>query len=409
MNIIKVLVVEPISKHSLARIARACRKNDWKSHLLITKSNKLISSKDDFDAITTFESLNMDTADVLGLLNDEDFSAVIPACEFAVPLSEKIAEAKGLYHNPLPMLKYYRDKSEMRKIFSEIGLSQPKVIIEVDDASQIGEIDWESLSYPLVAKPVEAAGSVLVRICSDKAQARQAVMDILTFSESRVTNLTFKTKALLEEAVLGPEYSIEVLVSGSKAVHRSITTKMLSPEPYCHEVGHIVGADIDPDIVRQVDDHVSRLICGWKIHNGVLHIEYKVKQGNIYVIEAAVRIAGDMISELVNLQYNVDLEESFILSRSNLPISLETRANSDGVIHGIRFIFDEYDLTAINQADFIQVVDVQYSELGSGIATDYNFSMRKGYALISCNKANFNDLVSLIQMERKNEVALTEA
>jgi biotin carboxylase len=405
MDAISVLVVEPISKYSLERVAAACIKNNWQSHLLITESNKLTADKDKFSKMTTFDSLNMSVDDVLACLEENEFSTVIPASEFAVPLAEKIADAKGLYHNPLSMVKFYRDKSEMRKKFGEIGVSQPKVYAEIADMSRMNDVDWNNFNYPVVAKPVEAAGSVLVKICANQAEAKQAVEDILLFSESRVTNLTFKTKALVEEAVLGPEYSNEVLVCDGKVLHSSITKKVLSPEPFCHEVGHIVGADVPQNIHRQVENNVSQLVKGWQIDNGILHVEYKAKKDKIYIIEAAARIAGDLISELVNLQYDINLEESFIIARSGRQVAVPKTSNGKDIIHGIRFIFDQYDLNEIKGSEFTSIVKLDYDELDSKISTDYSFTERKGYAIISCKKQDYERLLDLIRMAHKEKIS----
>jgi biotin carboxylase len=156
--------------------------------------------------------------------------------------------------------------------------------------------------------------------------------------------------------------------------------------------------DVNEEIESQVNDMVNRLGKGWQIKNGVLHIEYKVASGKIYVIEAAARIAGDNISELVELQYGVNLEESFIRVRSELPVEVNSKKLNKNRIHGIRFIFNENDINSINEAEFIEVVNLEFTELeNANNKVDYSFANRKGHAIVSCDKAYFKELTTLIQ------------
>lgn len=395
MNRLNVLLVEPISKHSLFRFGRACKNNNWHCDLLITKNNSLISLENDCNEIFQFDSLNQNKEELLLILNqDIKYDAVIPASEFAVPMSEKLADALGLYHNPLDLVDYYRDKSKMREIFERHTISQPKVLYVLTEKSELDEILWNSLSYPVVTKPSEAAGSVMVRICYNQSEVKEAVSEILEFKESRVTNLSFNNKALIEEAVLGPEYSVEILINNDEIVHSSVTTKIISQPPFCEELGHIVGNKVPRELLKKINKNIEKIKNAWKIKNGVIHAEFKVKNNEVYFIEAAARIAGDMISELVELAYGLNMEEAFILSRAGQKITKINRSADN--LYGIRFIFEQRDVERIKNAHFIESSDVDYNVDSSQPAVDFGFSNRKGRAILISDIQYMNEMYELI-------------
>ena len=153
MSNLKILLVEPISKHAIQRIGTCCRHNLWSAHWLMTRSNKLKEMAEDFGCAIFFDSLNESVEEVLKTVSKERYDAVVPASEFAVPMAEALAQRMGLYHNTLDIVSCYSDKSKMRKLFRQHGISQPSMLHELTSESQIDGIDWKALEYPVVAKP----------------------------------------------------------------------------------------------------------------------------------------------------------------------------------------------------------------------------------------------------------------
>lgn len=407
MKALNILLIEPISKHSLYRFGRACKINDWKCTLLITKSNKLIDQAHGYHRVFQFDSLDQDKEELIHLLGpNAEYDAIIPASEFAVPISEELANALGLYHNPLELVSYYRDKSKMREIFGRYDIPQPNVIHVVTENDNLDEIPWNELPYPVVTKPSEAAGSVMVRVCYSPIEAKNAICEILQFKESRVTRLSFNNKALIEQAVLGPEYSIEVLINNNKILHSSVTTKILSNPPFCEELGHIVGNNIPDDLRQQIEFNINKLKNAWQIKNGVIHAELKVKENRLYFIEAAARVAGDMISELVELAYGLNLEEAFILTRARHSISPPTQSVEK--LYAVRFIYEQRDVERMKNADFIESLDIDHITDLTQPANDFGFSSRKGRAILITDMRDFDKLHELIspQLIIKHENSL---
>ena len=78
-------------------------------------------------------------------------------------------------------------------------------------------------------------------------------------------------RPLVEEYVPGPEISAEGYVSNGVVTVVAITAKLLGPEPYFVETGHIVPADLDPRTREAVDSYVTEVCRGLGLTLGAFH------------------------------------------------------------------------------------------------------------------------------------------
>lgn len=122
-----------------------------------------------------------------------------------------------------------------------------------------------------------------------------------------------------------------------------VTRKILSDEPYFDEIGHIsLSPEYYPDKCKKLIDGVINTM---QVTSAVLHIEFRQdKNGRLYLIEVASRIAGDLISLIVDIKHGCSLEEFYLLSRSGSEVELhkEKRVGQPAnCFVGIRFLFGE--------------------------------------------------------------------
>jgi hypothetical protein len=155
--------------------------------------------------------------------------------------------------------------------------------------------------------------------------------------------MAFQARALLEEVAAGPEYSLEVIVSNGKVVKTFLTTKFLSPLPSRYEVGHMAGETLTRELMSDLDKVAQKVVDAGRLENGVAHVEVKIENGKINVIEAAGRVGGDMISEITQLQHGVSLEEALLLTRAGKRIGRDWVSDlipePDKWFHGIKYIY----------------------------------------------------------------------
>jgi biotin carboxylase len=308
--------------------------------------------------------------------------AVIPTSEFSVQLCERLGAAAGVFHNPLDAVPAYRDKQQMRRLFAEQGVHQPQVLARFDSLEAVDAFDWASVSFPVIAKPLDLTSSLYVKLCHSQAEARAVYRRIFKHVQS-FGGVTFSGAGLLETYVPGPEFSAECVVSEGTLTHLFVTTKFVSPLPACDEIGHLSGAPVSPAHWQAAHDAARKVIRAWNIGRAVLHIEYKFVNGSAIVMEAGCRIGGDFIAELVELQHGVCLEEELVALR------LGARANAvEGALpqpaaarhfHGIRFLFASSRVAASPDIDVLR--EVRYTRAPAP-SQQFGIHDRLGYQVV---------------------------
>lgn len=162
------------------------------------------------------------------------------------------------------------------------------------------------LGTPVIVKPTNLTGSVLVRRCDTPHEAKEAAEAILRQGE--YLGIPVQNEVLVEEFIEGAEYSVELMHGRAVAV----TSKTLAPGTVI-EISHTVPAGLATELQdylsRVAEEACSVIGLGW----GPAHVELRVQEsGRAAVIEINARVAGDRIPELVRLATGVDLVDEHI-------------------------------------------------------------------------------------------------
>jgi biotin carboxylase len=262
--------------------------------------------------------------------------AVIPGFEYYVPLSNRINHLLGNAGLKPEVVNHVRYKDLMRTALADAGVRVPRYRL-VTDAEEL-EAAAAYVGFPLVAKPVDCSGSFNVRKANNHSELEEAYRRI---SEMAVNDLeqTARGDVLLEEYLQGPEYSVEGLVDGEMIHYFSITEKLLGPEPYFVEVGHIVSAPLDAEAEETIHHYVGQVIKALGINMGPFHAEIRLTSTGPVLIEIGVRLAGDYICDLIYHAKGIDLYKLMIDSYLGSPLSLPEQTSQR--VAGVRFFVRE--------------------------------------------------------------------
>jgi biotin carboxylase len=377
-----ILLLHPVSDWSLERVAGVCAREGWRLTIVTIESSTI------GDPITTLHewirvpALTDDPEELLAQIGTRRFDAVVAGNEFAVIAADVLAERLGLYHNDVVSIRASRNKARMRELFERHGVPQPRVIAELSSAAQSRELDWTSVTFPVIVKPVDMAMSLFVRKCDSREEVEDVLTRMSSFRQSRLTNYAFSTGALVEEFVDGPEFSLECVVGDGQVVAHALTRKFVSPLPACYEIGHISGEDIPQRHRRPLLESVERIARGWGMTQGVMHVEFKMTADRFSIIEAAARPAGGHVPEIVELQHGLSLEDAFLHARAGLPWKPAPQEQRDrDVLHAVRFHFAER--TPVALPDAVTVLREVVSDDGvlDG-AEPFSVNRRSGYSLL---------------------------
>ncbi len=189
-----------------------------------------------------------------------------------------------------------RNKALQRGRFAAAGIGQPEYLItgRLSDAA-----DWAGARMPVVVKPLSSAGSEGVELVTDAAAFREVA-----------ARRGGEGKLLVERAIAGPEYSWEALVRDGKVWFANLTAKETSEPPYFIEVAHRTAPEVSGSVRALADDLGAAVINAMGMRSGLVHLEFRATlDGDLAVMEVAVRTPGDGIMDLLALTYKVSWYE----------------------------------------------------------------------------------------------------
>ncbi|WP_329455136.1 ATP-grasp domain-containing protein [Streptomyces sp. NBC_01497] len=200
-----------------------------------------------------------------------------------------------------------RNKALQRTTFADHGVPQPefRLAASVADARA-----WMLQRLPVVVKPLTLAGSEGVELVADAA----GVEDVIARRAGEGT-------VLVEEAVMGPEFSWEALIRDGEVLFENITAKETTQPPYFVELSHRCGHRFDdPLTTARVAALTRGVIEAIGMRTGLVHLEFKVDERGPVLMETAVRTPGDYLPDAIGLTFGFDLYEAVVRLHLGLPL-----------------------------------------------------------------------------------------
>lgn len=309
---------------------------------------------------------------------------VIPGVEYAVPFAAELADHLGLPGAGQEAARQLRDKFELRNTARSAGLVNPRYSL-VASADGVKSFQ-ESVGGACVLKPTSRQASVGVQILEPGDDVQQAWHRTVSSDEGYlVPKRGIESRFLVEKRVVGPEFSVELLVDAGRTVFANVTEKRVHPGRFPVETGHIVPAALDAPHQRSLVEDTEKLAGAMGFGAGVLHCEWIVSADGNVLIECAGRIPGDDIPGLIDLAYNFSFVESYV---SILRGTGCTAPASPTQGAAIRFFLSSEELDTGRQRDQVLtipgVVDFQAKEpIGTGGGDVYSSWDRCGY-VVAC-------------------------
>ncbi|MBN2657081.1 MAG: ATP-grasp domain-containing protein [Spirochaetales bacterium] len=178
------------------------------------------------------------------------------------------------------------DKIRMRRCFRDSQVPSPLFVElsqDMDFASETAR-----MPYPLVVKPVDNMGARGVRKLTSSDGLDKAVNEAIAFSRTG--------RAIVEEFIAGPEYSIDALVENGVVTIHGLAERHIYFPPCFIEMGHTMPALISDEKRREIEEVFKKGVAALGIDCGAAKGDIIYSKNGPVVGEIAARLSGGYMS-----------------------------------------------------------------------------------------------------------------
>jgi biotin carboxylase len=251
---------------------------------------------------------------------DLDPVAVVPGVEYAVPFAARLAERYGVPGAGYGAAEVLRDKHLTRWVSAAAGIRNPRSV----EAATPGEVrdrlaEWGTV----VLKPANRQAAVGTRVLSDPADVDAAWADCTDQDEGIYQpDREIPVRMLVEEYVRGDEFSVELMSRHGERVFGNVTGKTLYPGDRPIELGHVVPADVSPELTERLLAETDRLLASVGFGVGFVHCEWIVDDSGVpCLVECAGRMPGDGIIDLIEYAWDVKIVAAYLDLMCGRPVT----------------------------------------------------------------------------------------
>lgn len=224
--------------------------------------------------------------DVVAAVHDNGY---LKAAEIALHLELPCSADSELF-------KRVQDKSQTRAALALAGVPSCRYRVANGEAALRAAV--EEIGYPCVVKPLDGSGSWGVSLVNKP--------DDMSFASHRAGPEQVERGMLVEEYLLGEEFSVEAISIGRE--HRIVAiTKKFTSEPTFIEQGHLVPAELGHADQDRIREYVVATLDALGFHDCPSHTEIILTATGPRLVETHNRVGGDEIADLVMHATGVDL------------------------------------------------------------------------------------------------------
>ena len=237
-----------------------------------------------------------DVSCVVQAFLDLEADIIVPGCTDVSYLSASRAAAElklSGYDDPA-VVAILHSKHHFRDLCRELGVPSPQVYPQMTAALDSGK--------PLIVKPVDSFSGRGVTVLKDPdlESCERAVLMAKAASATQTV--------ILEDYIEGQLYSHSAFLHhGRVVVHFSVMEFGFESE-FTVDTSFL-GSD---QYAAQLNDMVERIARRVNISSGLIHLQYLLRDQEIFIIELARRCPGDLYAELIRRSTGYDYARAYV-------------------------------------------------------------------------------------------------
>lgn len=261
-------------------------------------------------------------------------------------------------HDPLEVAEIVHHKDKFRTFALQTGLPVPKAVrVEKEYNSE----DTADLVFPVLVKPVDLSGGKGITKVSDPQLLPAAIDKALAVTRSDAV--------VVEEFIEGSNHGYSTFIENGKVRFAFMDDEHYFINPYLVS-GASTSLKYSPALATQLNTALETMVSRLNLCDGLLHVQFVLKEQIPYIIEICRRTPGDLYVKLVEYATGFDMSDAIVkrvlgLSIDNYAIGSiryitrhcvmsETLGEIKGVRYGSfeRRLFDK--MVFFKQGDFIR-------------------------------------------------------
>ena len=244
-----------------------------------------------------------DKEKVLQIVRDNDIEGVIScANDFGVLTAAYVAEQMGWPgHDKYETAKLLHHKNLFKQYVYEHNIPAPHSYCPADKEDALNYI--KEIEYPIIVKANDLTGGKGIRRANTYEEAVEAVN--YSYDKSRDKHI------VIEPFIIGSQHTYDSFVINKK-VACATSCNCYSPiNPYLIQ-SEVLPADYIEDLEPQLKEIVENMAEDLDLVDGILALQYIVRDGKPYIIEMMRRSFGNQFLTLTDKITGFPWEEAYI-------------------------------------------------------------------------------------------------
>ncbi len=315
----KLLLVIPENSYKSNDFVTSAEKLDL-DFLVITDSQQVSGQFSDTVIIHSFDKeLENDVREKL-----QDITHVLPVDHSALKFSAYLVDLLNAKGNNTKSINTAMNKFESRKIFNSISeiKIQNAIVKKIEDIEIFINENGTS-----VLKPIYGTASKSVIKVESFQENRNAVEKLMQDCSDQ--------DLIIEKFVDGSEYALEGNLINSELNKIVIFDKPINyKEPYFEESIYIAPTGIPDKTQKEIVNLIGKACKKLGLENGPVHVEFKIHNNEIFIIEINPRMIGGLCSRCLSFGlFRTSLEEIALHAFLNNELkSIDLLSNFVGVL-----------------------------------------------------------------------------
>ncbi len=315
----KLLLVIPENSYKSNDFVTSAEKLDL-DFLVITDSQQVSGQFSDTVIIHNFdEELEDDVKEKL-----QDVTHILPVDHSALKFSAYLVDLLKAKGNNTKSINSAMNKFESRNIFNSISeiKIQNAIVNKIEDIEKFINENGTSVLKPIYG----TASKSVIKVQSfqeNKAEVEKLMQDC---SDQDL---------IIEEFVDGSEYALEGNLINSELNKIVIFDKPINyKEPYFEESLYIAPTEIPDKTQKEIVNLIGKACKKLGLENGPVHVEFKIHNKEIFIIEINPRMIGGLCSRCLSFGlFKTSLEEIALHAFLNNELkSIDLLSNFVGVL-----------------------------------------------------------------------------